>query len=1099
MADLEINISLQQYIDQLKQVQSGASAASGSVSSFASSNSSLASQVDNATNTITAQAAELQNLKAQFQAASSTIEQNQIGSKMAAATSSISSLASTTSGNLIPAFTALTGSVGGTLGQMQGLSSFLPGLSKIMGAVSTANGVATASFIALNTASGGILLAIGLVITGIAAAVKMFSDGLQRNAEAQGTFSRALSTVKPIIDLVKQAIDVVVTTFVNLFDTVMSFVPQIVSIFTTCVTTLARTVYKPIIVAVAKVYGTITQFASKVVSVIGDLVTKVGTTISDFLKAMPFTKALGEQLGEFVNTVGEKTQQFADKMNEAGRIMKEETGDMVDYALDKMDEYGQGLAKNMEAERKYTDAMRKYKKEQKELEEQSASAQKKTDELKQQAQSAMTNKEKTEYLNRAKQLNEHLRDRKIALAKAMYDEYNLMLQRQKLVSAAEKEHLAELKKAWAAAGTEETSRLNEINSQLNTLRRSSANRSSSARSSRDTRDAQVNAIKSLQDTVKQGFDTIQGLVSKYISDYHTYDETLDSVFKYYNAVAKHNNYDLATHLADAVTKAAEKAGFSETAASVATIANSLRKGAVFYDIKSLFAMIKDAVVDETKSNKPNSDDYTVNLLADKKMGVFTTVFTESFNNAVNESIESVKHTLSESINTAANAAYGRGDTSLAATLVAQSTNLDETFNRFTTLIASLDKAQKEMRVPLALFGDKLADQIREKGKAAKVEIGDNVSSSTLKSIGYIKDDDGFKKMISDIFYTGLVDFQKFMTQVAEKVNTVATEAIEKRSEQRQDAIASKAQGVEYDITTDALSKLEEYNAALKAATMNAEQYAAAMEQLKEEQEDTAFAASLTAAKESYESYNQYIEELAASDPMADLSAQRTELMRLEMEWKSKQTEAYERDNQKQIKSAEKVKNAEKAASQKRISTASEIERVQSATTDAIVSLGNQIISNKQTQIKADLEAGKITREEAEAQFEATKKSALALAILNTLSTVPAQVLTIWSGQGEVWTKIALTAAIVPATVATLMAQVNQIKSTTLDSSSASSAGSISAASVAAASATPLLDENQDRDRIQSIQGAQDQQVYILEKDIQESNKRVSVREKNATF
>lgn len=1099
MADLEINISLQQYIDQLKQVQSGASAASGSVTSFASSNSSLASQVDNATNTITAQAAELQNLKAQFQAASSTVEQSQIGSKMAAATSSISSLSSTTSGNLIPAFTALTGSVGGTLSQMQGLSSFLPGLSKIMGAVSTANGVATASFIALNTASGGILLAIGLVITGIAAAIKMFSDGLQRNAEAQGTFSRALSTVKPIIDLVKQAIDVVVTTFVNLFDTVMSFVPQIVSIFTTCVTTLARTVYKPIIVAVAKVYGTITQFASKVVSVIGDLVTKVGTTISDFLKAMPFTKALGEQLGEFVNTVGEKTQQFADKMNEAGRIMKEETGDMVDYALDKMDEYGQGLAKNMEAERNYTDAMRKYKKEQKELEEQSASAQKETDELKQKAQAAMTNKEKTEYLNRAKQLNEHLRERKIALAKAMYDEYKLMLDRQKLVSAAEKEHLAELKKAWAAAGTEETSRLNEVNSQLNTLRQSSAARSQRASSSRDTRDAQVNAIKSLQDTVKQGFDTIQGLVSKYISEYNTYDDILDAVFKYNDAIAKRDNYDLATHLAGAVVKAAEQAGFSDMVSSVATITNEMHKGTVFYDIKSFYASIREAIAEEVRVSKPDADDYTVNVIANKKIGDFATVFTGAFNTSVNESIESVKNKLSETIELAANAAYTRSDSSLSQTLVALATNLDETFGRFQKLNESLVKAQNEMRVPLELFGDKIAGQIREKGKAAKFNIGDNVSADVLKSIGYIKDDTEFKGLISDIFYKGLVDFQKFMTQVADKVTAASTGAIDNRSDRRQTEIASKSQQAAYDITAESLSKLEEYNAALKAGAMSADEYAAAMEQLKEKQEDAAFAASLDAAKESYESYNQYIEELLAADPMTDLSAQRCELIRLEMEWKSKQTEAYQRDNEKQIESANKVKAAERTAAQKRISTASAIERVQSATTDAIVSLGNQIVSNKQTQIKADLEAGKITREEAEAQFEATKKSALALAILNTLSTVPAQVLTIWSSQGEVWTKIALTAAIVPATVATLMAQVNQIKATTLDSSSASSAGSISAASVAAASATPLLDENQDRDRIQSIQGARDQQVYILEKDIQESNKRVSVREKNSTF
>lgn len=159
-------------------------------------------------------------------------------------------------------------------------------------------------------------------------------------------------------------------------------------------------------------------------------------------------------------------------------------------------------------------------------------------------------------------------------------------------------------------------------------------------------------------------------------------------------------------------------------------------------------------------------------------------------------------------------------------------------------------------------------------------------------------------------------------------------------------------------------------------------------------------------------------------------------------------------------------------------------------------------SLQQDIIQQEIDSGKISEEEGKKRFESAKKMQVASAIISALGNVVSQTASIWNPKSglRVWEQIALTATLVPATLASLMAQINQMKSTSLNSSST---GGASTASISSVAVTPILDENQDMNTIQAINGVSksvaDQKVYILESDIQKSNKRVAVREANSTF
>lgn len=187
-----------------------------------------------------------------------------------------------------------------------------------------------------------------------------------------------------------------------------------------------------------------------------------------------------------------------------------------------------------------------------------------------------------------------------------------------------------------------------------------------------------------------------------------------------------------------------------------------------------------------------------------------------------------------------------------------------------------------------------------------------------------------------------------------------------------------------------------------------------------------------------------------------------------------------------------------------------------------------LASNK-AQIEAELKAGKITEEvakqrlaveeeTAKKEFEKTKKIQIAMAMMQTLGGIAGAIPSFMSG-GIPMPAAAILGGIMAATIAATGAmQIAQIKKQTIEgggdistgAAESAAAQSISAEAMSSTfstgvSANPLLDEGYDlasMSQTATTQGASattDQRVYIVEDDIQQSNKRVQIREAETTF
>lgn len=181
--------------------------------------------------------------------------------------------------------------------------------------------------------------------------------------------------------------------------------------------------------------------------------------------------------------------------------------------------------------------------------------------------------------------------------------------------------------------------------------------------------------------------------------------------------------------------------------------------------------------------------------------------------------------------------------------------------------------------------------------------------------------------------------------------------------------------------------------------------------------------------------------------------------------------------------------------------------------NSVVSLGNTIASTMQANIKAKLEEGKISQEEAEKEFERTKKVQVAMATISMLAGVAQAI----SGAMELGPILGpILGAINAATViASGVAQIREIKKQKLDSGGETTAN-VSAASTPTApsvndnlsmvSVNPLLNEELDSNSLQSMQtqnsyenNNKDVKVYVVEEDIREVANKVNVRENNTDF
>lgn len=207
---------------------------------------------------------------------------------------------------------------------------------------------------------------------------------------------------------------------------------------------------------------------------------------------------------------------------------------------------------------------------------------------------------------------------------------------------------------------------------------------------------------------------------------------------------------------------------------------------------------------------------------------------------------------------------------------------------------------------------------------------------------------------------------------------------------------------------------------------------------------------------------------------------------------------------KEIKAFHDLSGEEKNAASKTKLSMAVIGQAMNAATQTV----NAFMAAKQSQIEQDLKNGKITEQQAKKEFEKTKKVQLAMAVIGMMGGI-AQAISQAMQLGPIAGPIvgAINAALVATTAGI---QIAKIKKMTLETADAEGGdGSVDFGSMVTSAnygnVNPLLDEGFDLANMnnsittQGDSATSDQRVYIVEDDIQESNKRVEVRESTTTF
>lgn len=167
----------------------------------------------------------------------------------------------------------------------------------------------------------------------------------------------------------------------------------------------------------------------------------------------------------------------------------------------------------------------------------------------------------------------------------------------------------------------------------------------------------------------------------------------------------------------------------------------------------------------------------------------------------------------------------------------------------------------------------------------------------------------------------------------------------------------------------------------------------------------------------------------------------------------------------------------------------------------------QIADFMEEDIKQKVKNGELSEEQAEKEFERVKSIQITEAVLSTLSGAVGAFMGTWNDKSIpfAWLRGILAGINTAAVVGTGVAQIQKISNTKFgDGISKVNGTSSSAPSISSIQMQPLLNEQADLNSLQTIQTQNslqtvDNRVYIVESDIQESNNRVEVREKNVTF
>lgn len=166
--------------------------------------------------------------------------------------------------------------------------------------------------------------------------------------------------------------------------------------------------------------------------------------------------------------------------------------------------------------------------------------------------------------------------------------------------------------------------------------------------------------------------------------------------------------------------------------------------------------------------------------------------------------------------------------------------------------------------------------------------------------------------------------------------------------------------------------------------------------------------------------------------------------------------------------------------------------------NSIADIFGTVAEAEEERIQRQLDAGKISEEAAKSQFKTVKQWQYAQTWINTIAgmtaalTAPSMQATGPAG----WVAAATQAA---SLLATGIAQTIKIKNTDFNGGGVSSGGSGISASPSVTPIDVRDDIQQSPTVLPDSQSPRNQRVYILERDIQDSNRRVEIRENNSTF
>ena len=165
--------------------------------------------------------------------------------------------------------------------------------------------------------------------------------------------------------------------------------------------------------------------------------------------------------------------------------------------------------------------------------------------------------------------------------------------------------------------------------------------------------------------------------------------------------------------------------------------------------------------------------------------------------------------------------------------------------------------------------------------------------------------------------------------------------------------------------------------------------------------------------------------------------------------------------------------------------------------NGIADIFGTVAQAEEERIQRQLDAGEIGIEAAKNQFETVKQWQYAQTWINTISGMTAALTSpILNSTPGGWVAASTQAA---SLLATGIAQTIKIKNTQFNGGGVSSGGS---GITASPSVTPIDvrdDIQQSPTVLPDSQSPRNQRVYILERDIQDSNRRVEIRENNSTF